>query len=275
MTRERLVILLLLGAGCEQLEPFMPTVSFERFDVNAIDFERVEADFVFAVDNPNPVEIDLASFDYRLDFEGTELLSGDSGDGFTLEAIGGTELRLPVDLSWEDAWDTVQATRGEDEVDFSLAGGFGFDTPLGVIELPYQEGGTFPAVRTPRFGFQTLRVARVDLLTQTATVELDLAIDNDHGSNLLFQDFDYAISLGGSRVASGLVPDLGSVEGASESTKTLSLDIDLLATGVTVVDLITNGGRADLGLDATMDVDTPFGMLPLSIDETGEVQVER
>ena len=83
------------------------------------------------------------------------------------------------------------------------------------------------------------------------------------------------MSLAGSEVADGLIPDLGAVEGASESIKTLSLDIDLLATGVTVVELLTSGGRANIGLDAVMDVDTPFGLLPLSIDETGEVTVER
>ena len=275
MKNKLVVVMVLKGTGCEELDPFLPTVSFERFDVNDIDFEHVEADFVFSVDNPNPVEIELATFTYRLGFEGTELLSGNSGDGFTLEAVGGSELRLPVDLGWEDAWNTVQATRGEDEVDFALSGGFGFDTPLGVVELPYQEGGSFPAVRTPRFAFEKFRVARLDLLTQTATVELDLAIDNDHASSLVFQQFDYTVSLAGSEVADGLIPDLGAVEGASESIKTLSLDIDLLATGVTVVELLTSGGRANIGLDAVMDVDTPFGLLPLSIDETGEVSVER
>lgn len=259
---------------CQDLEQFVPTVQFERMDVAAIDFEHVEADFVFAIDNPNPVSVGLSSFSYELGLEGVDLLSGDDADGFRIEAVGASELVLPVSLGWQQAWDTVRATRGEDFVDFGLAGHLGFDTPLGEARVRYDEGGAFPGLRTPRFRFQKVRVRRLDVLSQEAELAIDLGVDNPHGSTLFFDAFDYDLDLGGRAVARGRVSQLGDVEGATEGTLTLPVTVDLLRVGAEVVDAIAGRDPLQIGLAATMDVDTPWGVLPLSIDETGQVSVE-
>jgi hypothetical protein len=148
----------------------------------------------------------------------------------------------------------------------------GFDTPAGHVNLPYSEDGDFPALRTPRFTFETVRVPSVDVLGGEAELEVDLGVDNELGSTLFFENFDYDLSLDGSRVASGLVPSFD-VGGATTGTVTLPVTVDLFSLGVSAVDAIVSGGNLDVGLDATMDVDTPFGIVPLSIDETGDVQV--
>jgi LEA14-like dessication related protein len=260
--------------GCEQLEPFTPKVNFQQFDVQEVDFDRIQADFVFSVDNPNPVDIGLASFSYALGFEQVQLLAGDNENGFELEAIGSSELVLPVDMGWQEAWDTVQATRGKDDIGFFLNGDFGFDTPLGVAEIPYDEEGQFPAVRTPKFSLDNIRVADIDLWTQTANLELDLGIDNDHASNLDFLQFDYDLDFGSDTVASGVIADFASVTGASKQNVVLPIGLDMLALGGTAYQAIVNREKLDLGLNANMDVDTPFGVLPLSVDETGNLQVQ-
>jgi len=276
MRRVLPLLLLPLAAGCEEfnLQDYLPSVQFQRMDVADIDFQHIEADFVFSVDNPNPVEIGLSSFSYDLDLEGQNLLEGDNEEGFALEAIGSSELRLPLDLTWEEAWDTAQATRGEDYVDFALGGHFGFMTPIGEGRVPYHEDGDFPALRTPKFRFQKVRVASLNLLTQTAGIEIDLGVDNAHRSTLFFDAVDYRVSLGGTRVASGLIDEFGSVAGATEETLTIPVDVDLLAVGTTVVSALVDKTPVQVRLEADLDVDTPFGILPLDLDETARVAVE-
>lgn len=275
MSTRTLALALLLLAGCEEIEPFVPTVSFQQFELQDIDFQHVEADFEFSVDNPNPVEVQLSSFSYALGFAGVELLSGDDEEGFSLEPVGSSALVLPVDMAWEDAWSAVQATRGSDEIDFGLAGHFGFETPLGEARIPYDEDGRFPALRTPGFALENLRVSQLDLVAGTAQVELDVAVDNAHASTLFFQDVAYDLSLEGRPVGSGTVASLGGVEGATEERLSLPMELDLVQAGSGIWDVLSSGGRLDAGLDATMNVDTPFGLLPLAVDETGEVKVSR
>ena len=269
-----LLPLLVLATGCEELEPYTPKVNFQSLDVEEITFDDVDVDFVFSVDNPNPIDIGLSSFSYNLGFEEVDLLSGSNEDGFALEAVGSSELRLPVSMLWTDAWDTVQATRGLDTIGFGLDGHFGFDTPLGEARIPYDEGGEFPALRTPTFTLQRLKVTDLDLWSQTASLDIELGVDNDHGSTLFFDAFDYQLSLGNDQVASGLVSELGGVDGATEGALTLPVDIDLLNVGTATYSALTGRGDLNVGLDATMDVDTPFGILPLAMDESGNLSVE-
>jgi hypothetical protein len=265
--------LLALGTGCEEIEPFLPTVAFQALEPEEITFERAKVDFVFAVDNPNPVEVDLSSFSYALGLEDVPLLDGDNEDGFTLEASNASELRLPVDLTWQGVFETINATRGEDFVDFGLKGHFGFDTPVGEARLPYDEGGDFPALRTPKFRFKNLRATNLDIFTQTASLELDLGVDHEQAATMFFDSFDYGVTLGGRPLASGLVNTF-SVESQQEGGLTLPIQVNLLTAGATIVSAITGGGPIDIGLAAAMDVDTPFGIVPLAIDQTGNLNID-
>lgn len=270
-----LLLLLVPLTACEELQQVSPRVRFDTLAIEDIDFDQVDAEFVFRVDNPNPVGVSLASFSYDLELEQISLLSGDEPEGLDLPALDAAEVRLPATLVWRDVYDTIQATRGEDEVDFGLAGDFGFDTPWGELALPYQTDGRFPALRTPRFRLGKLRVNRVDLIAGEADLAMDLSIDNDHGSTLTFTQLDYALSLSGREVADGLIPSLAAVDGATDTVVEVPMTINLVRAGTAVVGVLTGGGRLDAGLDATVDVDTPFGALPLSIDETGQVEVVR
>lgn len=269
------VLPILVGlSACSELEAFIPDVNFQRMEVDAIDFDGIDAQFVFSVDNPNPIRVGLSSFSYDFGLEGIDLFDGNNDDGFQLEAIGSSELALPMSLNWLDTYDTVQATRGEDQVGFGLAGHLGFDTPLGEARIPYDEAGEFPALRTPRFQFQRVRVERLNILSQEAELAIDLGIDNPHGSSIFFDAFQYDLDLGGDAVAAGQITQLGGVEGATNGTLTLPVAIDLVGVGAEVIQALTQRDPLNIGLAATMDVDTPFGVVPLSINETGNVSVQ-
>jgi LEA14-like dessication related protein len=271
-----LCIGLIALTGCSELEPFLPKVKFDKLSVRDITFQEANVDFVFSVENPNPVGVNLASFSYALGFEEVQLLSGDNADGFELQAMGSSALELPVDLVFADAWNTVQATRGVDDIGFGLDGNFGFDLPeIGLVKVPYDAGGSFPALRTPQISLNALRATKVDLFTQTASLELDLGIDNDHFSTLFFNSLDYDLKLGGTSVADGLIADLAEVDGANSETIVLPINVNLLNVGSTVVNALTGNGKIDVKLAATVDVLTPFTDLPipLSIDEAGNLTV--
>ena len=263
----------MLGTGCNgELNAYIPTIAFERLDVNSVDWDMADTNFVFKVDNPNPLEVTLASFDYTLAFEGEEWLLGDDPDGLTLGAAGSSEVSLPVGLVFADLYDMVQAVRGEDTINFNLSGNFGFETPIGLVELPYDADGGFPALRTPGFGFDALRVA--DLSLSGATLELDLAVDNDHASTLTFENFDYGFSLEGEDVGEGSVGTLGAIDGATTGIVTLPLDISFGSAGVALYSALVSGsGNVGVALNADTDVETPFGLVPLSVSKRGQVSL--
>lgn len=260
-----------LLAGCTELEPYLPTVTFERLDVQTVDWTSISTDFVFAVNNPNPLEISLASFDYALAFEGVEFLSGEDPDGMSLPAVDDAELPLPVSLDFEALYEMVQAVRGEDTIGFNLAGSIGFDTPIGLVELPYDVSDAFPALRTPDVSLGNLRVKSIDL--DAARIALEVNLDNDHATNIFFDNFDYVVKVAGNEVSSGLIGEFAEVEGATTRTADLDMEVDLLAAGTAVYEALT-GGNANVKLKASTDVETPFGVVPLTISQGGTVNIE-
>lgn len=272
---KNILLSVLFLSGCNgELDGYLPTITFDRLEVNSVDWDMADTNFVFKVGNPNPIDITLASFDYNLAFMGEEWVTGDDPDGLVLGAAGESELALPVALVFDELYDMVNAVRGEDTIDFRLAGNFGFNTPLGLVSLPYDKEGDFPALRTPTFGFEALRIEEVGLTS--ATLALDLAVDNDHASTLDFTNFDYAFELEGESVGTGSIAQLGSVNGGNTGTLTLPLEIDYGSAGYAIYEILVEGaGSVDIGLSAASDVETPFGSIPLSVDETGRVSLSR
>ncbi len=267
-----LLPLLIWLVGCEQAQPFLPTVSFERMDILEIDFDGVEADFVFEVYNPNPIAVSAARFDYALAFAGIDLLSGEEPDGWQFAASGASELALPTGFGFQTLFEVVDAVRGQDEIDFALSGAFGFDTPLGPLDLPFAEGGAFPAPRKPTISLERLSVEELSIWG--ADLQLELAIDNEHASRLEFLDLDWDVELAGISVAGERVEQWGEVEGATTGILSLPISLDFVSVGQALYQVLTEQ-TVEATFNAEVSVDTPFGILPLELATSRTLDLER
>ncbi len=264
-----MLLVLLTGCGAD-LSGFIPTVKFTRFEVSALDFEHIDTDFVFTVDNPNPVGAPLDRFGYDLQLMDVSIITGDDPNGLALVAEGSSEIALPVSLDFANIYEAITATRGEDEVGFGLAGNFGFDTDLGPIDITYDEEGDFPAVRTPEIKLGKLKVNTIG--SNSVDFGLDIDVDNDHGSTLGFSDMALKINFAGVQVGTGEVADVGEVEGATTRTLNLPFSVNY-ADAIDAILALASGDPLKVDLDADVTVATPFGPLPLHIDEGGNVEV--
>ena len=290
------------GTGCGTLaddpyfSQFIPTIKFDSLQVNDVNFQEIDTEFVFAINNPNPVGLDIDQFSYNLAFSDIDWLDGDNPDGLLLNASGESKVSLPTHIVFTELYDMVQASRGADSLPFDLTGDFGvrLDSSTLVTEessatdssegelfvLPYDADGAFPALRRPNFSFSKLRVTNLSL----SEVDLSLVFDveNDHASNLIFQRFSYDLDLGGNSTISGVVDNLEEIihgideEGAEDANSKLRIPItiDSLSVISSLWSVFSGGGQLDLGFNAISDVDTPFGLVELNIDEAGNVDVE-
>jgi LEA14-like dessication related protein len=270
-----MILALLLGCVGGDLSPYLPKVTFNRLVLTDLTFERIDVDFVFDVENPNPVGLPLSRFDYALGFEGIEILSGNDPNGVELRAEGTSELALPVGLEFLGVYDAVQATRGLDFIGFGLQGGFGFDTDIGPVDIEFDEEGSFPALRTPTFDLGELNIQSADV--EGVDFGLDIDVDNDHGSALDFTNLDFAMKFAGVRVSAGVVDEMGAVDGATKRTVQIPFGVDYL-DAINAIAAAADGDALRVDLNADVDVDTPFEALgidivPLNVDETGDVSV--
>ncbi len=140
--------------------------------------------------------------------------------------------------------------------------------------MPFKEEGTFPVIHAPDVSLEGLQMGKLDLLRQTATLNLQIGVANPRGGSALsFSGFDYNVALGESRVASGLVNDIPEVETGARQVVSIPLNLDLRSIGGALVAAITGKQAVDVKLGATVEVGTPFGKVPLSIDQAGNLKI--
>ena len=282
MTRRRaggLLLAVLLG-GCQKLgavgdvlETAKPTVSFQKLDVDSLDFSGIQSTLVFRVDNPNPVQLALASLDYTFSLEGQRVVSGDQADGLTLPAQGHGSVRIPVALAFADLPELLSQTRGKDALAFAVQGTMGFQTPLGVVTLPYNATGDLPVLRAPKIAFSKLRVESLSVRDDRATLALDLDVTHTGGASIGLKDMQYALSLSRTEVADGKVASLGQVDSSGTQTVTIPLNLRLTGLGSALISALTERTPVQARLAADLKVETPYGAIPLSIDESGQLTV--
>lgn len=283
MSRSPAPLALLVLAACKgvnlgnlpSLDQFLPKVSFERMEVTGIDFEHVAVDFVLAVDNPNPIGVELASLGWALALDGSPFLDGKGKDRLKIAANGRSSVAIPVSLTYAQLPKAIQSLTGKDGAPYELSTRLGFATPLGEVAVPLRHKGTLPVIKAPQVSFQAIRVGNLDLMRQSATLSVDLGIAHQAGSALKFSGFDYALTLSDKRLVEGTVARLAEVPPGKTQTVTLPITLNLLTAGTSIVQAITSGGQVAVGLDATVKVGTPFGDIPLSIDETGKLRIQR
>lgn len=271
----------LTASGCPKigdlgdlgLDAFLPKVVFKRVKVNSLDFKQIGTDFVFSVENPNPIKVKLSSFKYDLNLGEHDLIAGNQADGLELKAQGDSKMVFPVSVVFADLFQLVGDLKGKDSVPFTFKGSIGFNTPLGEVKIPYQDTGDFPVIHLPKVSFKAVRVGKIDLLTQSATLNVDLGLMHDGAAAIGFDGFDYDLSFGGNKVAEGVLEHLASVPGGQQQTVSLPVQLNLLKIGATVVEAITHKTKLDVKLNAGVQIGTPFGVVPLTIDEHGNVDV--
>ncbi|MEL6348261.1 MAG: LEA type 2 family protein [Myxococcota bacterium] len=268
------ISLLLLMMGCSKLgnlgnalEAYKPNVKFNRLDLRDINFNKVDTTLVFDVNNPNPIDLGLASFAYTLSLEGQRLTAGDRDKGFNVPGEGAAELKIPLSVVFTDIPELLDNTRGKDELGFAVRGDMGFNTPLGVVELPYNAEGKMPVIRAPKVQVSALRVDELALLQNRATLALDLNVTNRGGAAIGLKNVGYGFKLNNRRVATGDVAQLGSIDGDGQETVTVPITFSLTEVGSGLIDLLKSKGQVNAQFNAELTVDTPFGAVPFSFDE--------
>jgi LEA14-like dessication related protein len=271
--RSLAILPLLFLTGCPKgslpvdISKFSPKLQFENFELDGINFQQADTQFVFNIDNPNPIGLSVASFTYDLDLAGNGFLEGTNADGLALPATGSAQFKLPVTVVFADVIDLVQNIDVKNEVPFAIQGEFGFQTPLGILRIPYQEEGMLPVLQPPKITVKGIRVDTFQPLRNRATLAVDIGVTSTGGSELSLAGFDYDLTLGGESVATGLLHTFADVSGDAEQVVTLPIDLNLLGMGTSIVSAISSRGPLDVGLTGGLTVSTPFGPLPLTIDE--------
>jgi LEA14-like dessication related protein len=283
--RFRKTLLVALGgavlAGCaaleEELERRKPTAEVTSARLAALGFDAADLVVDVRIDNPNPVGVELAGFDYALELAGERLLSGDRRSRLDIPADGSGTLSVPLNVVFEDAYRAIGSLAGRDAVDYAVRLGLRVDLPgLGTRTLPVEAQGRFPIPRRPEIEVTDLRLTALDW--GGARLALELRVRNPNAFGVDLGELRYGLRINGREWAAGTESTGASLPANGSGRISLPFRVDFGAIGRDAYRLLTEGGPVDYALEGAVAGragNELLGDFDLDFERSGALPVRR
>jgi LEA14-like dessication related protein len=273
--RRSLAAALLLLAACAGLQDLArsavkePKLTFRAASIEALDLEGATVGFNFDLENPNAFGVDLARIGWRVEAEGTRIASGDLPGGLRIEASRTAPVKFPVRVRFQDVPGIVSLLGGgQDAIRYKLAGAIGVRTPIGILDLPLSHEGRLALPAVPRFALDGIAVRSVGF--DAVSVDVKLRVKNPNAFALPLGALEYALVIGGSRVARAEGAKLAAVPGGGSAVVAIPVRLEVASAGRAAADLAKGGEvQVDLTGSATM------AGIPLPVELRGRVPARR
>lgn len=275
------LIPLLTGVGCtaieRETERRTPSASVESARIAGFDFDTAQLLVNLRVDNPNPVAIRVAGFDYELRLNGQRALAGDSAKRAQIPASGNGNVTVPITLTYRDLARQVANLRERDTIEYAIDLGIVVDMPLlGERRLPASASGTLPVPQRPGIAVNDLRVERLNL--RGAQLALDVTVSNPNTFDLALGALRYTLNINGHEWAAGALDRLPRVDAGESTTLSIPVEMDFAAIGSGVRQMLISGSRADYELSGQLTGtagEKLLGDFDLSFEESGTAGIVR
>lgn len=137
-------MLLLILSSCVEVEP--PNVTYLDHALQNITLEGFDAIFFFEASNPNPVNIAIKKYSYRIFLNGEEFLS-DEKKGFELPASGKKKFEIGSRITYQNILKTGTSVigtllSGGQEIPYKIEGSLSGEVAGMMITAPINAQGT-------------------------------------------------------------------------------------------------------------------------------------
>lgn len=271
------LLFIFVFSGCNTVGMLVqkPEVTVSSVEIRSISFQNITLDMNLQLYNPNPIAVDLESFDYDFLIEETVFLRGNSSEGLNLAANGSSVITIPLTVDYKELYQAVSAMKGQDESAYRVDTGFNFLLPvLGEQRIELSHEGTIPNVRLPRFKFRNLYVKSLGLMGADLVILMDVA--NPNAFDIDLNGFAGILEINKQKWAELGITD--PVDFTSGETGELGFQfrLEFLSMGRTVRDLLANQQNLNYDFSGDILLDSSLQLMEemsLPLHFSGEVEL--
>ena len=254
-----------------------PRVEIVGAKMTGLSFQNADFMFDIRIDNPNPVGIKLAGFDYDFLINDNTFVNGDQEEGIEIKAGGDHTVHLPLLVEFSSLYNAFQSLRERDTSSYQLNCGFSFDVPiLGPVRIPVSAKGDLPLLRLPKVDLDGLSLKHLGLTG--ADLELGVRLNNPNAFSLLLERFDYQFLINGQPWASGEIQQKTEVSEKGERLLSVPISLNFLKVGQSVYEVLTGDQELSYELKGDFDVRCTLPLLEkasLNFDRAGFTELIR
>lgn len=251
-----------------------PSVSLEGMQITDLTMESAGLTLRLTVDNPNPIPINLAGFDYALLFDGKQLLAGEKRDQFKIDAKGVSTVTVPVSLNFADLKQLYQGVMDQDTLNYELQTTALINLPvIGIQKFPSTQKGQFPIPKIPEVSLAGINVKKMGL--SGAEIVISARIKNPNAFDIDVSQLAYSLSINGTQWAESALSETIKLAEKGETQINIPLKVNLMEIGSA---LLMKSNGLNYQLKGNMNLDTALPMLKnvkVPFDKSGVVGVKR
>ncbi len=264
LQRSLILFFIFFLSSCAELakhaETIKPTARLTGTHLANINFEQADLVFDLAVENQNPVAINLAGLNYDLKIENQSLISGVTAQGLEIKPVSTSTVQLPVTLKFDDLRKLPNELWQKDRFDYQLDTKIVVDLPIiGNYAIPISKSGELPVPKIPVIKVKGVTIKNLSLTA--AEVVARVEIDNPNAFDLAFSDFDYQLDINQQNWGQGNISERKSIPQKSKGTIEIPVKLNIMSMGQTAYQLLSSKQPLEYQLKGAMTLDTGIELL--------------
>lgn len=251
-----LLLSVLVFTGCQALQNLSdiskPSLSVSNVRVTDFAFDEIELTYDVAVDNPNPVALQMLSYDYDFDINNNDFIEGDQNRQLRIESSGQSSFQLPVRVNFQELYNLFTGLSGQDEANYNLAANLDFDLPgLGKTTIPLKKSGDIPMLKLPKINVSNLELNKVNFSEANLTLNLD--VGNPNGFGLLLNALSYDLNVNGKNWIDGRDQPNMTIGQNDNGQLSIPISLNIAQIGTSVIQLLNNSNDVNFSLNGDID----------------------
>ncbi len=252
------LLLLWMISGCSSMDAVKkaagikdPAVSIAGVNITRLSAEGLTLQFALDVENPNPVPLDLAGFDYALMLDGKQLLAGEKRDRIKIKARGDSRVSVPVSLKFADLSRLLSGGMKKESLNYELKTAALVDLPvIGVKKFPASRKGSFPVPKVPDVSLTGIDVKNLSL--SGAKVVIGATVDNPNPFGVDISQLVYDLSINGKPWVKSKLDKALPLQGKGRSNLSIPVELNFLEMGSSLYQVLMQGKKMNYQLTGDM-----------------------
>ena len=266
-------------AGCAELtkytETIKPTAKLTGTRLANINFEQADLVFDMAVENQNPVAINLAGLNYDLKIENQSLVSGVTAQGLEIKPASTSAVQLPVTLKFDDLRKLPGELQKKDSFSYQLDTEIIVDLPLiGHYAIPVTKRGELPVPKLPDIKIKDVQIKNLSFAAAELVALVEIV--NPNAFELGFSNFNYQLNVNQQSWGQGSINQSKSIAENGKATIEIPLKLNMVSMGQTAYKMLANKQPLEYQLKGGINLDTGIELLRnynMPIDITGKASL--
>lgn len=248
--------------GCASLDTLMsaadirePSVNLAGTQVSALSFDGAELTMLLNIDNPNPLPIKLAGFDYAVNVNGKPFTQGQQHSGVDIDARASSQVKVPVAFKFSELANLFDGKENRDELAYSIDTNVRVDLPiLGIVSIPATHKNRIPIPAMPSIQVSDVNINSLGFSGADLTVVI--AVENPNTFGIDLTQLDYNLLVNGTSWATIKSTDVLKLPEKGKTQINIPVQLSFADMGQALFQALTQGKAMEYKLNGDMTVDT-------------------